>query len=325
MPGPKLQWDAIVQESARIVQSYSTGVTLRQLFYRLVSAHILPNSQNAYKGLSRYTARARREGWFPDFIDRNRSIHRFRTFTSPEAANEWLRAIYRRPRDENQEWSVYLGVEKSGIVEQLTSWFGEYGIGIVALGGYASQSYVDQIAREVDEQGRPAVFIYAGDFDPSGEDIERDFLERSGCWEEQHRIALTPAQIQQYNLPPLPGKSWDSRAAGFIAKHGQLMQVELDALDPNDLHALYTQAFEQYWDEDIYQESLAREQREEARLKTGEIVLTADAARLIHEIAIDPQMDTTHELAVDALAAQIEQFDDSQAEEGEDYPEDDDA
>lgn len=281
MASPRLDWQAIVHESARIVNSYSTGVTLRQLFYRLVSAHILPNSQNAYKGLSRHTAIARREGWFPDFIDRNRSIHRYRTFDSPDEALRWLKAVYRRPRDEDQEWSIYLGVEKSGIVEQLTDWFGDYGVGIVALGGYASQSYVDQIARDVADQGRPAVFIYAGDFDPSGEDIERDFLVRTDCWDEQHRIALTPAQIQQYNLPPLPGKSWDSRAAGFIAKHGQLMQVELDALDPDDLRRLYEDAFAQYWDDDTYQRSLRREAREEAQLKAGDVVLSLDTARAL--------------------------------------------
>lgn len=315
MPQQRLDWKAIVQESARIVSSYSTGVTLRQLFYRLVSAHILPNSQNAYKGLSRHTAIARREGWFPDFIDRNRSIHRYRTFNSPDEALRWLRNIYRRPRDENQEWSIYIGVEKSGIVEQLTQWFGDYGVGIVALGGYASQSYVDQIARDVERQGRPAVFIYAGDFDPSGEDIERDFLLRTDCWEEQHRIALTPGQIQQYNLPPLPGKSWDARAAGFIAKHGQLMQVELDALDPNDLRSLYEQAFFDYWDQDPYDKSLAREQREEAQLKAGDIVLDERDARMLLAAAERQPSDAERMMRL-RLETQLTEFDQSQ--EGED-------
>jgi hypothetical protein len=77
-----LDWDYIVQHAAQIVRSYDTGVTLRQLFYRLVSDETIPNNQNAYKGLSRYTARARREGWFPDLVDRNRSIEEPLTFTS---------------------------------------------------------------------------------------------------------------------------------------------------------------------------------------------------------------------------------------------------
>ncbi len=212
-------------------------------------------------------------------------------------------------------------MEKSGIVEQLSSWFGEYGIGIVALGGYASQSYVDEIAKEVEKQGRPAVFIYAGDFDPSGEDIERDFLERSDCWEEQHRIALTMSQIQVYNLPPLPGKAWDARAAGFIERHGQLMQVELDALDPNDLHALYRAAFNQYWDEGTYEGSLAKEEREEAQLKSGDIVLNGEDARLILDLTslglMEGEAPRATQRAHDRLVTQLDEFNQSQEDPNE--------
>lgn len=305
----RLDWDKIVPHAASIVRSYDTGVTLRQLFYRLVSAHIIPNTQNAYKGLSRYTARARREGWFPDLIDRNRAINRYRTFNSSAEAVRWLRAIYRRPRDENQEWSIYIGVEKSGIVEQLTAWFGDLGIPIVALGGYSSQSYVDEIVKDVDRQGRPAVLIYAGDFDPSGEDIERDFLERADCFEENHRIALTPQQIIDYALPPLPGKASDSRAAAFTARHGQLMQVELDALDPNDLRSLYQGAISDYWDDDTWQTSYDREQVERKQINSGEIVLDAQVAKLVVRAFDDLDL-TMHDErdAVAVLKDQIEEF-----------------
>lgn len=319
----KLDWDAIVAESARIVSSYSTGVTLRQLFYRLVSAQILPNTQNSYKGLSRYTARARREGWFPDLIDRNRSIHRYRTFEAPDEALQWLKDIYRRPRDEGQEWTIVLGVEKSGIVEQLTAWFADYGVAIVALGGYASQSYIDEIAQDVESQGRPAVFIYAGDFDASGEDIERDFLERTDCWGEQRRIALMPQQVIDYNLPPLPGKDTDSRAAGFTARHGQLMQVELDALDPNDLQRLYEEAFFEYWDPDIHQRSLDREEREEKQLKAGDVVLPIGAARTISElltglISTQEITDADEIARSSVLIKQVEEIDNNPEEEHDD-------
>ena len=48
-----LRWPPIVAEAARIVESYEdTGVTLRQLFYRLVAAELLPNTTTAYSTLS---------------------------------------------------------------------------------------------------------------------------------------------------------------------------------------------------------------------------------------------------------------------------------
>jgi hypothetical protein len=81
-----LDWPDLLVRAAEIVNSYDTLVTLRQLFYRLVAALLLPNTTNAYKTLSRHTAEARRTGRFPALMDRGRSIHRFRTFTGVAAA-----------------------------------------------------------------------------------------------------------------------------------------------------------------------------------------------------------------------------------------------
>ena len=162
--------------------------------------------------------------------------------------------------------SLYLAVEKAGIVEQLTDWFGDLGVPILALGGYTSQTYVDTIARDVRARSRPAVLLYGGDFDPSGEDIDRDFVARCGVFAQVRRVALTANQVEQYDLPPQLGKATDSRAAKFVEKHGRLVQVELDALPPSDLRQLYTEAVEQYWDTEAYQTALERERAERDEL-----------------------------------------------------------
>lgn len=249
-----------------IVASYDTGVTLRQLFYRLVAEQVLPNSESAYKQLSSRTAAARRAGTFPDLVDRVRVIHRFRHFSDPTQASQWLSEIYRRDRTENQERSIYLGVEKAGIIEQLETWFGELGIPVLSLGGYSSQSFCDQVARDVEEQGREAVLIYAGDFDPSGEDIDRDFLKRTACFDKVVRVALNASQVTQYGLPPQPGKATDSRARAFTARHGQLVQVELDALPPDELRRLYQAAIDDFVDVSTLEGVLEQEEVERAGL-----------------------------------------------------------
>jgi hypothetical protein len=267
----RLDWPEITSHAAEVVRSYSTSVTLRQLFYRLVSDGTLPNTIGAYKGLSDRTTRAREAGWFPNLIDRGRTIHRYPTFPSPQAAREWLASIYQRDRTEGQGWSVYVGVEKAGMVVQLQDWFGDLGIPILALGGYASHSYKQAVAGDVYRQSllhshRPAVLLYAGDHDPSGEDIDRDFVDKSDCWDQVIRVALTAEQVDAYGLPPMPGKETDSRAAGFVAKHGELRQVELDALDPDDLQALYQQAFSRFWDENAHQATLEQEETDRSAL-----------------------------------------------------------
>jgi len=262
----RVSWAPIVDHAAAIVEGYDTGVTLRQLFYRLVADGTLPNTPSAYKSLSRQTAQARRSGWFPALIDRGRVIHRFQTFNSPGEARSWLGRIYRRDRTEEQDVSLYLGVEKAGIVEQLTTWFGDLGIPIVALGGYSSQTYVDAIAADARRQGRPAVLIYAGDFDPSGEDIDRDFVARAGCFAEVVRVALSAAQVDAYGLPPALGKATDSRARQFVARHGRPVQVELDALPPDTLRELYRDAIARYSDVSTYERAVAREAVERLEL-----------------------------------------------------------
>ena len=252
-------WPRLLTRAAAIVESYDTLVTLRQLFYRLVAAELLPNTTNADKSLSRYTAEARRDGTFPALMDRGRTIHRYRTFTSPTAARRWLSSIYRRDRTDGQSVSLYLGVEKAGIVAQLQAWFGDLGVPVLALGGYGSQTYVDDVIADVRDSDRPAVLLYAGDHDPSGEDIDRDFIARTDCWDEVRRVALTAAQVTEYDLPPQPGKETDSRAHAFIQRHGRLVQVELDALPPEILQSLYTDAIALFWDDDAYRAALEQE------------------------------------------------------------------
>lgn len=319
----RLRWAPILERAAMIVQSYDTGVTLRQLFYRLVAEEVIPNRQTTYKALSRETAQARRDGWFPDLFDRTRAIHRAQTFTSPDDARQWLKDRYRRDRTEGQPFAVYLAVEKHGLVEQLRDWFGGYGVPILSLGGYSSQTYVDevradlerqlfpddaldtykQLAREwVAESGgyeaakaniiagllgevlqettapdpptatRQAVLLYGGDFDPSGEDIPRDFLERVEdetqhlLFDHSRRVALTAEQVTGYDLPPQMGKAADPRASQFIAKHGRLVQVELDALPPDVLRSLYQSALDEFVDVSTFEAVLEQEQTERESL-----------------------------------------------------------
>ncbi|MEO6593127.1 MAG: hypothetical protein ABIP94_00070 [Planctomycetota bacterium] len=239
---------------------------MRQLFYRLVAAQELPNTNSAYKTLSSKTAEARRTRSFPDLIDRGRKIHRRQSWSSPTEILTAARNGYRRDRTEGQDVSLYIGVEKAGMVVQLEAWFGDMGIPILALGGYSSQTYIKDIADDVSEFDRPAVLLYGGDFDSSGEDIDRDFVDRGDCWAQVVRVALTNEQVQEYELPINEGKETDSRSAAFVARHGSLMQVELDALPPETLRALFQAALDEFWDPDAYETVLEREANERKHL-----------------------------------------------------------
>lgn len=264
----RLSWEPILRRAADIVNGYDTGVTLRQLFYRLVSESVLPNTPSAYKALSARTAQARRDRWFPALVDNTRQIEQAVSFQNPLDALTHTLNRYRLDRSDGQRWNIYLGIEKHALAGLLWSWFADLGVRIVALGGYSSQTLVDEVVTDVEADGRPAVMIYAGDLDPSGEDIERDFTERTGgAFDKVSRIALTTQQVNDFDLPPQMGKIADARASQFIAKHGALIQVELDSLPPEVLKKLYRDAIDALWDKSIFDRVRNQEIQDRASLE----------------------------------------------------------
>ncbi|MDQ3659611.1 MAG: hypothetical protein M3454_00840 [Actinomycetota bacterium] len=304
-PG-RLDWPPIIERAAEIVVEYNdngTEVMLRQLGYRLFVEQLIRNVTTDVKTLSRYTAAGRRNKTFPDLIDPGRVISRMQTSSGPKETLEQAVRSHQRDRTEGQEWAIYLGSEKLGFLEQLWDWFGGLAVPIVTLKGFSSQTYVDDIAKDARRDGRPAVLIYAGDFDASGMDIERDATERTnGCFDKIIRIALNPDQIFAQGYPVLEGKHKDSRAPRFIARHRQLFmgdlprgstykpgtmrswtkgggknkktvhlevppQVELEAIDPLDLRGLYQDVLDQFWDMSAYEASLARERQDQDALR----------------------------------------------------------
>ena len=271
----RLSWLPIIERAAEIVESYSGGVTLRQLFYRLVSEALIPNAESPYKRLSSLTAEGRREGTFPDLVDHTRQIHVASSWSSPKAAIESLTRQYRRPRTEGQANAIYLGAEKATMLTLLDQWFGELGIPIVLLRGYGSQTYLDSIRDHVWRDERDAVMIYAGDLDASGEDIERDFGERTRIEWDLSRIAVTYDQIDELGLTMQPGKKTDPRAPEFVAKYGPYpngdpdlpFQIEVEAIEPNTLRELYQETLDGYWDKSAYNDVLDIEEADLERLQ----------------------------------------------------------
>ena len=233
----------------------------------------LPNTKNYYGTLSKRTAAARREGTFPDLLDRTSRIEQHEFFSGPDEARDYLRDIYRRDRTEGQEWTIHLGVEKDGLSLQLDSWFTDpLGIPHVALGGFASQSLATAVRRNVIAQDRSAVLIYAGDFDPTGEDIPPRLRETLRRLRQGGPRALLPEQVREYHLPKNSDPKVqekierDPRAPAFRERHGSVFQIEVDALAPDVLRGLYQAAIDDFWDEDAYRSAFDREDLERDQL-----------------------------------------------------------
>jgi hypothetical protein len=107
------------------------------------------------------------------------------------------------------------------------------GIRVVASGGFDSLTFKHGFAVEVSESDRPFEVLHVGDHDPSGghmfvtlkEDVEA-FVNELGGEVTFTRVAVTPAQVAQYDLPTAPQKASDKRAF-----HGSTCQAEALAPD----------------------------------------------------------------------------------------------
>ena len=265
---PRGYWDdTILPHAAEIVRSYSTGVTLRQLFYRLVSDPEIDfrNSDPDYSQLSRRTSDLRRIGAFPRFIDTTRGIEQmWWNEDMGEAIEESVRS-FRLDRSRGQSPLPFVVVEKATLVAQVRDWVDDQTIPVAALRGYSSETLDAEVQQFIAGLDRDVRILYLGDLDPEGEDIERNFRAQTGL--DTERLAITPEQVEEFALPEEPGKSESVRAPAFIAKYGRLFQIEVEALDPDSIRRLVEEAVAETWDEELEQGVLVEEdaQREQGQ------------------------------------------------------------
>lgn len=266
----RIRWSEVVEQARAIVLEYDGGVTLRQVHYRAVSAGLIPNTPSAYRHLSSHLARARREDGFPDLIDTLREVHVPPSWPDAGALVAQVPDLFRLDRTRNQRHALYVAAEKDSLRAMFTSWLADLGVPVLVVRGFGSQSYVQMVRQRTARDPRPAVLLYCGDFDCSGEDVERDWVARTQCWSEVHRVLLTREQTLAYGLPATEGKTSDPRWPAFADRHGfdrqRPVQWEVEALEPDELRRLVMGAVRPYIDRDALGEVLREEERQRREL-----------------------------------------------------------
>ncbi|MFH8894384.1 hypothetical protein [Streptomyces sp. NPDC017949] len=183
--------------------------------YRLAAEGVLPHTPSMCRRLSSQLAHARREGRFPDLIDTVREVHVPPVWTDADAFVREMPAWFRLDRTAGQEHALYGAAGKDSLRQQLTGWLEFAGIPVLVVRGVSSQFYADVVRDRVAHEQRGADLLVVGDFDCSGEDVERDWVERTGCWSRVTRVLLTHEQVQRYALPTTEGKRNDPEMAGL--------------------------------------------------------------------------------------------------------------
>ena len=270
---------AMIDTANAVIEDYQAQgfrLTLRQLYYQLVSRNILPNTERSYKNLGNTLSKGRLAGFIDwDAIeDRIRVPQKITEWSSPEDIMGAVLSGYTLPRWDSQDNYVELWCEKDALAGVLRPIADQNHVTLMVNRGYSSQSAMKDAAERFIspyDDGKDCTILYIGDLDPSGEDMVRDIQDRldlltRGAGVEVIKLAITADQVAQFNPPPNPTKVTDSRAAGFVAKFGT-SSYEADALPPDVLAALVTEAIGDRINDVAWREVIYREEADKTLLQ----------------------------------------------------------
>ena len=257
-------------------QSKGYNMTVRQVYYQLVSRNILPNSQASYAKTSKVLTMARMD----ELVEWNCIVDRVRIPVMPnqfESLASFVEAIkdsYRTYRWTDQDHYIEVMVEKealAGILEPITR---KYHVSLLVNKGYSSASAMHDTAQRILRQQvrakKECHVLYMGDHDPSGIDMVRDIRRRLIMFNAApsvDRIALNYEQIEKYQPPPNPAKISDPRSGRYCAKYGT-DSWELDALNPEILVDILEKNIRKYLDINKYNKMIQIEDKEKNALDT---------------------------------------------------------
>jgi hypothetical protein len=229
-------------------------MTVRQVFYRATVANLVPKTEQGYRQVQHDLSEMRRDrvlpyGWL---VDNTRWQRKPLTFSKLEDALHRTASTYRKSVWADSDVYIEIWLEKdalSGVIFPITA---RYDVPLMTARGYASLSFLNSSAETIagENAAGKSVYIYHfGDFDPSGQDaarhIEEQLRELSDDDFEFERIAVTPHQIKEWELPTRPNKASDPRARKFEGK----ASVELDAIEPDMLRSLVEDVILRHVDE----------------------------------------------------------------------------
>lgn len=265
----------LLQKVQMVLEQYTDHLplTLRQIFYRLVATFHYDKTERAYKRLCDVLVRARRARFIPFDVIRDDGWTR----TDPGGFGDvadFYDAVssavekYKVDKQHRQPRRIILLVEAAGMVPQVQRVADRYSVQVMSSSGFDSVTIKYKLALELQQEGRPALLLHIGDLDPSGvcifDSMRADvlaFMNGASSTTEFRRLALTPEQVELYQLPTAPPKETDRRG------NGVLETCQAEALPPDVLASIVDQVLKDNVDQALFKEDCEREQTERDQLR----------------------------------------------------------
>lgn len=267
---------ATIEQANEIIAEYAAqgfDLTLRQLYYQFVARGFIANLQKSYKALGEAINSGRLAGLidWDAITDRTRNLRTWSYWTTPQERIKSVAHGFTMDLWKTQEYRVEIWIEKDALLGVLDSCCPALRVPYFSCRGYVSQSEMWSAAmrlKRYEKDGKKTVILHLGDHDPSGVDMSRDIADRLkmfGAKTNVMRIALSMDQVEEFQPPPNPAKTTDSRYADYIAAWGE-ESWELDALSPPVLAALIEGTVSSMRDERKWAKAVAKEEAGQAEI-----------------------------------------------------------
>lgn len=257
----------LIVKSQEIINTYRDKLTIRQLYYRLVSKQIIANNRSQYVYLDKVLTEHRQKN--PEFSkyfdDKTRNVNDniyevYPTYNFTEKITDYIRRIKNTvPRFNTnnnllQNDIPVILLEKQALETIFENALLGYPNILVVARGFNSFTQMYELSEMLKQNPNKRFHLYVfTDYDDSGILIQNNFLNQMRKhlkirFQTVNRIALTQELIELYDIPKNPVKQTTH------SKYNLKYFVELDALEPNILKRMVREVAKKHYNQELFEQ-----------------------------------------------------------------------
>lgn len=254
-----------IREAVQALRKRQRVMTVRGIFYALTVAGVVEKTEAGYDQVQRQVLLMRRDGVLPwSFVaDATRWMRKPESWDDADDILAVVARAYRRNLWQRQKIRLEVWLEKDALASIVSDVTEKWDVALMVSRGQSSDTFcyfAAQTAREARRHGITTHILALYDADRSGRSAAAKVREKlvtysDGAPIEFRLLAVTDEQIDEWELPTRPGKENPSERA-----------VELDAIPPDKLIALVSDAISGLVDQRAWEIEQAYEESERAIL-----------------------------------------------------------
>ena len=222
-------------------------MTIRQLFYQMVSRKITPFDNREYDKLITLIANGRNSGYIDwgQIVDRSRDAYQVKMFDSVESALKQAAKKYYIDIWQGMPLKPVIWYEKAGLAQIIGRVAAKYNIEHMATRGENSLTWLHSVSQQ-----SAIVILYLGDHDGHGVQISDGMQSKVKLYSngtvQFKRIAISLDQGEAINAPKIPLKDVKNLSFDYAQRFGCKYGYEIDAFSPVQLSQLIEDEVEKF-------------------------------------------------------------------------------